>query len=80
MLAIRSTQKKDGEDGDVRVHHVRVRDRGLLRDVVDADVLGRVHEQVDDRLRPIRAVAQEAEVTQRLLRTPELSLDLAEFV
>ena len=55
-------------------------DRCLLRDVVDAHVLGCVHEEVDDGLRPIRAVAQEAEVGERLLRAPELPLALGQLV
>ena len=55
-------------------------DGGLLRDVVDAHVLGCGHEEVDDCLGPVRAVAQETQVTERLLRAPKLALLLAELV
>ena len=65
---------------DIRVHHIRVSDRGLLGDVVNTDLLSGVHEQVDNRLRPISTIPQQSEVRQRLLGTAELALFLAQFV
>ena len=55
-------------------------DRGLLGDVVNTDLLSGVHEEVDNRLRPISTISQQSEVGQRLLWAAELALFLAQFV
>lgn len=47
---------------DVRVHDVHMRDECLLCDVVDAELVRRGEQQLYDRLRPVRAVAEQAEV------------------
>jgi hypothetical protein len=64
----------------VRVHDVGVRDRRLLRDIINAKLVRRVVEQIHDRLCPIRAVSEQPKVTERLLRAAKLALFLAQLV
>ena len=55
-------------------------DRGFLRYVVNANVIGGGEKEVDNRLRPVCAVAQESEVTKRFLGAAKLALFLAQLV
>lgn len=50
--------REEAAIANVRVHDVGMRDRSLLRDVINADVVGGIEQKLDDRLRPIRSVAQ----------------------
>jgi hypothetical protein len=54
-------------------------DRGLLRNVVNAEIF-RTVEQLDDDLCPICSVTQQPQVTQRLFGTPKLALLFAQLV
>lgn len=65
---------------DGRVHDVCMRDGRPLRDVVYADVVSGVEQQVDDDLGPVRAVSQQAEVAKRFFWTAKLALFLAQLV
>ena len=55
-------------------------DGGLLRNVVDANIVRSVEEEVDDGFCPVGAVAQQAQVTKWLLRASEFAFLLAELV
>ena len=54
--------------------------RRLLRNVVDAQFLLGIDQQLDDSLSPVGSVAQQTQVRKRFLGTPKLALFLAELV
>jgi hypothetical protein len=54
--------------------------RRPLRDIVDAEVVLSVEKELDDSLGPIRPVPKQPQVTQRLFRTSEFTLFLAQLV
>jgi len=62
------------------VHHIRVRDGRLLRDIINAHVVRRLEQQLHNHLGPVRAVGEQAEITEWLLGAAELALLLAELV
>lgn len=55
-------------------------DRGHLRDIIHANLVLTLQYRLDDLLCPIRPIPQQTEITQRLLRTAQLVLMLAEGV
>lgn len=55
-------------------------DGRLLRNIVNAKLVGCIEEELHDNLGPICPVREETQVTERLLRTPKFSFLLAEFV
>lgn len=57
-----------------------MRDRSHLCDVVHTALVLALEHRLDNLLRPVRPVAQQAEVAQRLFRAAELALVLAEGV
>lgn len=60
--------------------HICVRNRGLLRNVVDAQIVLRIKQELDDLLRPVRPVTQQPQVAKRFFRTPQFALLLAELI
>ena len=63
-----------------RRHDVLRADRGADADVADADVAAVPVQHLQQHLRPVRAVAQRAQVAQRLLGAPHLALALRQLV
>ena len=55
-------------------------DRRLLRNIVDAQFLCSIDQQLDDGLSPVGSITQQAQVRKRLLRTPQFAFFLAELV
>ena len=55
-------------------------DRCLLRNVVDAQLLRSVHQQLDNGLSPVGSVTQQTQVRKWLLRASQLAFFLAELV
>jgi len=55
-------------------------DRRLLRNIVDAQLLHSVDQQLDNRLSPVGPVTQQAQVRKWLLRTSQFAFFLAELV
>lgn len=55
-------------------------DGRLLRNVINAQLIGRIKEKFHNDLGPICPVPEESKITERLLRTPEFPFLLAEFV
>lgn len=52
----------------------------LLGDIINAKLVCCIEEELHDNLGPICPVREEAQITERLLGTPELSFLLAEFI
>lgn len=74
-----STQCKERKDY-ARIHHIGMCNRRLLGDIVNTQLIVRIHQQVHDRLRPIRTVAQQAQIAQWLFGATEFPFFLAELV
>ena len=72
--------KKDSDDS--RVHHISVCYTCLLRNIIDTELfVGRmVNYVLHNCLGPVSSVAQQPEVTERLLRATRLALFLAQFI
>ncbi len=62
------------------VEDVCVGEGGLLCDLLDADVLFGLEQEVDDDLGPVGSIAEQAQIGERLLGTAELVLALGELV
>lgn len=54
--------------------------RSLLRNVVDAQFLRGIDQQLDDSLSPVGPVTEQTQVREWFLGTPQLAFFLAEFV
>ena len=59
---------------DVRIHDIRLGDERRVRDLLDAHVVAALHEIADDDLRPVGAIAEQTQITERLLRAARLLL------
>lgn len=62
---------------DLRIHYIRMGDRCLLCNIVDAQLVCGVDEQFHNDLRPICTVAKQAQITERLFGATKLPFLLA---